>query len=419
MNMGVISLIALVVAIVIGFVKKTNVGIISIALAFVIGKLYGVSAGKIISGFSGSLAMSMIGVTYLFGVINCNGTLQKFAGRLVHVAGSRRFMIYIMVFLTGGFLSGVGPGAIPTLSIVPILALPVALSSGINPILLCLIGQMGIQAFRMSPLTPEAVVVQELMNEQGIAGTTVPVMFCMIVTDIFMAIGAYIMFKGWQKIEITAAEEKLENEPFTMVNWLSFIGLCFMIVTVAFFNWNVGLTSFLVGTVLVALDCAKEREVVRSIPWDTIMLVLGVGILMNIVSLSGGLDIMAKSLSSVMSHRTASAIMAGFASFMSFFSSGLGVVFPTLVPMSGAIAQQTGIGALEMVAAVVTGGTITGLSPVSSAGALVLAAVQQNSVTENRYSLNTLFVQLFAVAFMAMVISVVLAFTGVYGLICG
>ena len=116
-------------------------------------------AGKIISGFSSSMALTMIGVLYLFGIISNNGTLEVLAKKITKIAEKRSFLLYVAMFAIGAILSGVGPGAIPTLAIVPVLAIPVALKAGINPILLSLIGQMGAQAVRMSPITPEAVVV--------------------------------------------------------------------------------------------------------------------------------------------------------------------------------------------------------------------------------------------------------------------
>lgn len=159
MNMAVVSLLALAVAIVAGFLLKINVGIVSIALAYLIGLLYGIPAKQIISGFSSSMALTMIGVLYLFGIISNNGTLEVLAKKITKVAEKQKFLLYVAMFAIGAILSGVGPGAIPTLAIVPVLAIPVALKAGINPILLSLSGQMGAQAVRMSPITPEAVVV--------------------------------------------------------------------------------------------------------------------------------------------------------------------------------------------------------------------------------------------------------------------
>ena len=419
MKMGVASLVALVVAIAVGYFWKANVGIVSISLAFAIGIIYGISGSKIMSGFSSSLALSMIGVTYLFGMIDSNGTLKKVANKLVRLAGSRKWMIFIMVYITGALLSGVGPGAIPTLAIIPILAVPVALSSGINPILLSLVGQMGVQSARMSPITPEAIVVQDLMNAQGIQGNTITILICMVVTELLMIAGSFIIFKGWKFETVAFSGTQVEEESFDAKNWLSLIALLGMIIGVAFVGWNVGLASFLMGSILVVLRCVDEKAALKAIPWGTILLVLGVGILMNIVQISGGLDIMAESLGNVMGPKTASAIMVAFAGFMSFFSSGLGVVFPTLVPISGAIASAVGANAMELVSMVVIGGTVTGFSPISTAGALIMAAVTQNPESAEKYPQDKLFLQLFGVAFMAMAISVILALLGIYRLICG
>lgn len=94
-------------------------------------------------------------------------------------------------------------------------------------------------------------------------------------------------------------------------------------------SWNVGLTGFLIGSVLCIIGCGDEKKAVKGIPWNVIIMVLGVGMLMNIVSLSGGVDILVSALESVMNIKTANPIMAILAGIMSFFSSGLGVVFPT------------------------------------------------------------------------------------------
>lgn len=420
MNMAVVSLIALAVAIVLGFVKKVNVGIVSIALAYLIGIVYGVSSGKITGGFSSSMAMTMIGVMYLFAIVSNNGTLELTARKITDLAGSRKYLIYIAVYAIGAILSGVGPGAIPTLAIVPVLAIPVALKAGINPILLSLIGQMGAQCVRMSPITPEAVVVAGLMTEQGLDGNTLPAMWCLWLTEIVMIAGAFIYFKGWKFERPLDGVSAEKAERFSVRQKLSLAGLALMIVCVVVFDLNVGLISFVIGSGLILCGCADEKQVVKSVPWNTILLVLGVGVLMNIVKLSGGVDLMAESISSFAGSSTVSPIMCAAAGGMSFFASGLGVVFPTLIPTVGGIAAGIpGVSAAELMASVVIGGTVAGFTPVSTAGALILAGVSQFPEVEGKYSQNKMFVQLFVISFMCMFISVAMAALGIYRVICG
>lgn len=60
-----------------------------------------------------------------------------------------------------------------------------------------------------------------------------------------------------------------------------------------------------------------------------------------------------------------------------------------------------------------------GISPISSVGALVMAAVAQEEGSEKKYPQNKLFVELFAIAFAGMLILFLLALCGAFGLICG
>lgn len=421
MNMAVASLVALAAAIVLGFVKKVNVGICSIALAYLIGIIYGVGSGKITGGFSSSMAMTMIGVMYLFAIVSNNGTLELLAKKITGLAGKRKYLLYVAIYAIGLILSGVGPGAIPTLAIVPVLAIPVALKAGINPILLSLIGQMGAQCVRMCPITPEAVVVSGLMTEQGLDGSTLPAMWSMWVTELVMMVCAFIYFKGWKfDAPIVTAVEEGQAEKFSGKQLLSLAGLALMIICVVVFDLNVGLISFVIGCALVLCGCADEKKVIRLVPWNTILLVLGVGVLMNIVKLSGGVDLLAGAISRISSESTISPMMCGAAGVMSFFASGLGVVFPTLIPTVGGIAAgMPGIGPTELMASVVIGGTVAGFTPISTAGALILAGVSQFPEVEEKYSQNKMFVQLFVISILCMVIGIVLAALGVYRVICG
>ncbi|WP_432628629.1 SLC13 family permease [Brotaphodocola sp.] len=420
MSMEVVSLVALVVAILMGFFLKVNVGIISIAFAYLIGLVYGVPAGKIIGGFSSSMAITMIGVMYLFGIITKNGTLEVLARKITGLAGNRRFLLYIAMYVIGGLLSGVGPGAIPTLAIVPVLAIPVALKAGMNPILLSLIGQMGAQSFRMSPITPEAVVVSELMVDQGLDGNTVPAMWCLFVTEVAMIAASFVFFKGWKFSEPAENLKSEETPKFSAKQLISLAALIAMIVSVVAFGCNVGLASFVAGTVLVILKCGEDGMAIKSMPWNTILLVLGVGVLMNVVKLAGGVDLLASLIASFATRRTASPLMCLVSGFMSFLASGLGVVFPTLIPTVGSVAQDlNGLNPAELMSAVVIGGTVTGFSPISTAGALILAGVAQFEGIGEKYSQNKMFVELFVVAVMAMVISTAFAALGVYSMICG
>ena len=276
------------------------------------------------------------------------------------------------------------------------------------------IGDLGGMSGRMSPLTPEAAVVRELMEAQGMEGDTVPIMICLTVTALIVMVIVYIYYRGW-KVEERPEEEQEHLPQFRPGQLLSLLGLVIMAVGVLFFSWNVGLTGFLIGSILIVIRCGDEGQALKGIPWGVILMVLGVGILMNVISLSGGIDIMVAGLETVMGPRTASMIMAVAAGVMSFFSSGLGVVFPTLIPTASGLASGVGVSAMELVTVIVIGGTVAGFTPISTTGALIMAGVAQQENAEEKFPQNKMFVELFAVSFLALFVLAVMAFIGVFG----
>lgn len=414
MNLAVISLILLLAAIVIGFVRNVNAGILSIGFAMILTLLFPdtLSTKDVVSGFSTSLFVQMVGVTYLFAIINGNGTLELLAKKIVNKVPAR--MIPFVMFLIGMVLSAVGPGSIPCLAIIPVIAIPISISAGINPIMTAIIGDMGAMAGRMSPLTPEAAVVRGLMEEQNLNGNTVPIMICTIVTTLICAALVYIYYRGWKVEKPMQADEKEVLPKFTWQQMASIAGLLLLAFGVLVLSWNVGLTGFLIGSVLCILGCGKEKKAIAGVPWNVIIMVLGVGILMNVISLSGGVDLLVSALEKVMGEKSAAPVIALLAGIMSFFSSGLGVVFPTLVPICGGLASGIGADGVYLVAMVVIGGTIAGYTPISTTGALIMAGVAQQKDSEERFPQNKMFLELFAVSFINLAVLAVMAMTGVY-----
>lgn len=415
MNLGAVSLILLLAAIVIGFWRKANVGILCIGFSMILMIAYGLDSKEVIAGFSSSLFIQMVGITYLFSIINGNGTLELLAKKMVALVGKKRHLIPFVMYALGFIICAVGPGAIPSLAIVPVIAIPVAISAGVNPIMTAVIGDLGVMSGRMSPLTPESAVVRELMEAQGMKGNTIPIMIGMIITALVVAALVYVYYKGWKVDEnVSVSEEKMAK--FNTRQWLSLAGLLVLAIGALFFSWNVGLTGFLVGTVLVVLGDAQEKKAIAGIPWNVILMVMGVGILMNIISISGGIDIMVAGLEKVMGPHTAAMIMAIAAGIMSFFSSGLGVVFPTLIPTASGLASGLGVSAVQLVTVIVIGGTVSGFTPISTTGALIMAGVAQQENADERFPQNRLFIELFAVSFIALGVLAIFALLEIYGI---
>lgn len=415
MNLGLVSLIVLLLAIVIGFARNANVGILCVGFSMILSIVYKFDIKTVIAGLSSSLFIQMVGITYLFAIIQGNGTLELLARKMVRLVGTKTHLIPFVMYILGFIVCAIGPGAIPSLAIIPVIAIPVAVSAGVNPIMTAIIGDLGVMSGRMSPLTPESAVVRELMKQQGLEANTIPIMICLTFTALICVVLVYIYYKGWkvEKVEATTKEKLPSFEP---KQCLSILGLIVLAVGALFFSWNVGFTGFLVGSILIVLGCADEKKAISAIPWNVILMVLGVGILMNVITISGGIDIMVAALEKVMNKTIAAMVMGVVAGIMSFFSSGLGVVFPTLIPTAAGLSGGLGVSAIELVAVIVIGGTVAGFTPVSTTGALIMAGVSQQKDAEEKFPQNRMFIELFSVSFIALGVLAIVAFSGVYNL---
>lgn len=103
MDFSVISLIVLVAVVAIGFIKKVNLGFLSMGVAFILGTCGGMSAKEIANGFSASMFVTLVGVTFLFGMASANGTLVFICGvgALINVIKKLGGIDLVSNFLTG------------------------------------------------------------------------------------------------------------------------------------------------------------------------------------------------------------------------------------------------------------------------------------------------------------------------------
>lgn len=107
MDFSVISLLVLALVVAVGFIKKINIGFFSIGAAFLLGMAGNLSAKAIVSGFSSSMFVTLVGVTFLFGMASANGTLDLFSKKVVALVGKRTYLIPILMFVLSAFISAI------------------------------------------------------------------------------------------------------------------------------------------------------------------------------------------------------------------------------------------------------------------------------------------------------------------------
>lgn len=415
MDLGIIALVLLVIAIVLGFFRNTNVGLVSLLFALILGRYAGMTDASILKGFNPSLFITLMGVTLLFSILNNNGTIELLAQKIVSLAGNNNFLIPIAIFVIGAGLSTIGPGSIPILAIMPAFSIPIAKAHGYHPLMLAIIGCCGAFGGRMSTITPEGILTYDFLLQGNISTdeALVPLYTNQMVTCLILAILAFIYYRGW-KVKPHVNPKESVSIRFNRAQILSLIGLLVMAVLVIGLDFNVGIVSFAVSATLFGLHAAHEGKSLKGVPWGVLIMVSGVSTLMGIVIETGGITLLTAALAAMMTPFTGPAVMGATSGIMSLFSSGLGVVFPTLLPTVVSVAETVGqISPIELASMVIIGGTITGLSPISTTGGLIMAILVSDS-GENPAQERRLFLSLVAWGMTALALVIVLALSGVY-----
>ncbi len=403
MAYDVISLILFIAVILLAFFRKVNVGVVALTAGVIAVRIFGLNDKALIGGISASMFTTLVGITLLFAAVTQTGALDLLARKIIALAGNRMWIIPIAVYIAGFIVAGVGPGAIPALAIIPALAAVIAVEVGFDPIMLVLIGESGLMAGRMTPITPEAAIITAAAAEAGIEGVMGTVLLCQTLVTIIYSLIMWFLFKGYKIKTPLKPIERTAIEKFNHKQVIALAGIVLMMVMLIFFKVNIGLAAFFVAGILFLFGVADDGKAIKALPWSTIVMVLAVGALLDIVNDMGGIDLLSAGMSSIMTKGTATPIMGISAGLLSLVSSALGVVYPTMMPMCAGIAEQVGgVNPVALMAAVGAGGSLAGISPLSTGGALAIAALGTAIPNLSKEEENKRFVQLFIMAGIAL-----------------
>ena len=157
-------------------------------------------------------------------------------------------------------------------------------------------------------------------------------------------------------------------------HWFTVIGIGVLIVAVVGFSLDVGTVAIIVAAALLLLGTANEQEAIRNMPWNVILMVTGVTVLVVMLRETEGLDLITRGIANVSTPATIEAIVAFGAGLISVYSSTSGVVLPAFLPMVPSLAEQLGgVEPLNIAWSMAVSASLVDLSSLSTVGALFIA----------------------------------------------
>jgi Na+/H+ antiporter NhaD/arsenite permease-like protein len=151
-----------------------------------------------------------------------------------------------------------------------------------------------------------------------------------------------------------------------------------LVIGVIVFNVAVVVGAFALAGLLALFKIGDLESGLQHLPWGVISLVAGISVLVGLLETTGSLDLAIQMLASYSSSGTVNSMLAFTTGLISIYSSSSAVVMPTFIPLLPGLIQALGGGNLtDMVVAVDVGSHLVDVSPLSTLGALCLAALPE------------------------------------------
>lgn len=375
---ALLTLLALILALVLSMTTRVNVGLVSIALAWAIGVYAaGMKVDAVTAGFPSGLFITLTGVTFLFAIAQSNGTLDLLARQAARLVRGRVGLLPVVFFMLAFVLSTIGPGAIASVALVAPIAMPASMQAGIPTLLSAIMVGTGANAGNLSPISAVGAMVNGLMAQIGLPGHELKVWMSNLVANLLVAIVAYLLFGGWRLLRAGRTVAADPSAPrFQRGHWLTIAVTAVWMAAVIGWRVHTGLGAFAAGTLLLLARAADDRDVIRRVPFDVILMVTGVTMLVAVLESTGGMQLFTGIIARVASPATLNGVIAFVTGVISTYSSTLGVVLPAFLPMVPSLVSQVGGGdPLAVALSINIGSSLVDVSPLSTLGALCVATV--------------------------------------------
>ena len=406
---AIMSIVALAIVVIISCVNEDlNVGFLSIGFAIIVAGIWGATTGaKVMGYFPVGLFMILVGVTFLFGMAQTNGTMEKLTAYSVRVCKGNTAIVPLIVFLLTTFITTIGPGNIAGCALMAPVAMAIATRVGMPAFLMTLVVVGAANGAAFSPFAPTGIISNGLIAKMagglGIApdalnGLAWKIHFNSEVAQGFANIGGFFLMGGWAWIaqqkggKLDLDELAPKPEPFNKHQLLTLAMIAVLIVLVIlpglgplkpFFKanaWlanmvsNVGTIAFIVSCVLMLTGSGDSKAAVKVVPWGVIMMVCGMTVLIEVMDKSGGLNAMVSMIAAISNPTTVNGTLGFVTGLISAYSSSSGVVMPMFLPMVPGLIKELGGGdAVSMISSINVGAHLVDTSPLSTLGALCIA----------------------------------------------
>ncbi|MDV2440259.1 SLC13 family permease [Acinetobacter gerneri] len=392
--MTILILAALAVSIGLGYVTKINIGFFTIIFAYLIGCFgMGLKPAEIIELWPVKIFFIIFAVTLFYNFALANGALEKLAGHLLYKCRKFPQLLPLAVFFASTLIAALGAGFYTVLAFMAPITLLLCKKTNMSMIIGGMAVNYGALAGANFMTSQSGIIFRSLMENVGIDSATgftyATGIFVVTLIIPIIVLGLYTL---WNRNSSAIHIEDIKPEPFDTKQKKSIFLIVLMMVIVlifpilnlifsdnaliAFLNSkiDIGFIAIIFALISLLMKLADEKKVMALVPWNTLIMICGVGMLIALGVKLGLITQLSDWLANNVPLWLIAILICLISAVMSVFSSTLGVVTPTLFPIVPAIALASGLNPMVLFICIVVGAQASAISPFSSGGSLILGS---------------------------------------------
>ncbi|AMY53489.1 SLC13 family permease [Rhodococcoides fascians] len=422
-SIEILPLIALVAMFVIATFFPINIGILGFIGAFVVGYFaLGFDDKEILNEFPSSIVLTIVGVTYFFGMAKRNGTIDLLVNSCIRAVNGRVTVVPWVFFFVASVLTALGTFSPAAVALIVPAAMAFAARTGMSPLVMGIMVINGAHAGAFSPISVSGVLVRDIVENNGLALNPWTLFFASYGINLLLSVmtvvgyAALARMKGFEytatgstnpapgsgpvggspvktpvptggsggssaggstQVLVRPTTTTLVDAPapVTFVQKLTLFLIGALLVLVLVLHLPISFIAIGAGAVLAFTDLKKQNEAIADISWSTVLLVAGMVTYISILQEVGTIDHLAEMAITIGAPIIVAIVLCYVIGVTSAFASStalLAAVIPLAMPLLGTGALPV----VGVVAALAISATVVDVSPFSTNGALVLANAQ-------------------------------------------
>ncbi|MDV7084052.1 SLC13 family permease [Rhodococcus sp. IEGM 248] len=425
-SIEILPLIALVAMFVIATFFPINIGILGFIGAFVVGAfILGYDDKEILAEFPSSIVLTIIGVTYFFGMAKKNGTIDLLVNACIRGVRGRVTIVPWVFFFCASVLTALGTFSPAAVALISPAAMSFAARTRMSPLVMGIMTINGAHAGAFSPISVSGVLVRDIVESSGLTIAPWTLFFASYGINLLLSVltvVGYAVLARVRNLEFTATGSSAgidadgvgsalrtptagpggipaggssggggtqvlirtprtevgtdhDVQPVTGVQKLTLVLIAAVLVLVLVLHMPISFVAIAAGAILAFTDLSKQSEAIAGISWSTVLLVAGMVTYISLMEEIGTIDHLAEMAITIGAPLLVAVVLCYVIGVTSAFASSTALL-TAVIPLALPLLQTGALPVVGVVAALAISATVVDVSPFSTNGALVLANAQ-------------------------------------------